>query len=106
MVIVGYTDSTEASKDPTLAARRAVNAKYYLIKDSSTKIDPSRIQTRQDGNKGMLTEFYFVPEGKMCAGEVDKLGTPVDERKVQGQPRVPTGAKKPVKAKATAAPTQ
>jgi hypothetical protein len=106
LVIVGYTDQKETAKDPSLAARRSANVKYYLSKDGSTKIDPARIQPRQGGTKGEVTEFYFIPEGKLCAGELEKLGTAVDETQVQGQPRLPAGKKKPAKSTSPSSPSQ
>jgi len=106
LVIVGYTDQNETTKDPALAAGRSANAKYYLSKDSSTKIDPARIQPREGGTKNAVAHFYFVPEGKLCAGELAKLGTAVDKTKVEGQTRtVPRRTKKPAAAKPPASPS-
>jgi len=107
LAIVGYTDQKEATIDPTLGARRAVNVKYYLYKEGSTKIDPARVQPREGGRKGAVTEFYFIPEGKLCAGEMDTLGTVVDESKVHGQSRkLPPRKKAPPTAKSTGTPSQ
>jgi outer membrane protein OmpA-like peptidoglycan-associated protein len=106
LVIVGYTDQKETVKDPSLAARRSANVKYYLSKEGSTKIDPARIQPRQGGTQGKVTEFYFIPEGKLCAGELEKLGTAVDETQVHGRPRLPAGKKKPAKSTSAASPSQ
>ena len=100
LAIVGYADQKETAVDPTLGARRAVNVKYYLTKEGSTKIDSARIQSRQGGTQSAVTEFYFIPEGKLCAGEMDKLGVAVDETKVQGQSRkLPPRKKKPATPK-------
>ena len=88
LAIVGYIDQKEAAIDPSLGAQRAVNVKYYLTKDGPTKIDTARIQLRDGGTTHAVTEFYFIPEGKLCSGEMDKLGTAVDETKVHGQSRV------------------
>jgi hypothetical protein len=77
-----------------------VNVKYYLSQDSPTKIDSARIQPRQGVTKSAVTEFYFIPEGKLCAGEMDKIGVAVDETKVQGQSRkLPPRKKKPATPK-------
>jgi hypothetical protein len=88
LAIVGYTDEKEAASKSrqTLRAQRAVNVKYYLTTDGSTRIDPSRIEPRQGEAKGRVTHFYCVPEGTLCSGQVVE-GTPVDESAVQGRSR-------------------
>ena len=88
LAVVGYVDQKEATTDPTLGARRAVNVKYYLAKDGSTKVDSARIQSRDGGTKSAVTEYYFISEGKLCGGELEKLGASVDQTKMQGQTRV------------------
>jgi hypothetical protein len=93
LVVVGYIDQSEA-KATNLAAQRAANVVYYLTTDSSTAVDASRVEAHDGGVQSKSTHFYFVPEGKLCEGQVD-LGTQVDSSKVQGQTRkVPRHAKK------------
>jgi len=86
LVIVGYTDESEAAAGQTLGAQRAVNAEYYLTSDGPNKIDATRLQARQGGIKAKATHFSFVPDGDLCSGQPD-LGTPVDETKIKGQTR-------------------
>jgi len=106
LAIVGYTDEKEVINEQTLGAQRSVNVKYYLTTDGPTKNDSGRIQPQQGGTKGKATHFYFMPEGKLCGGQVE-LGTTVDETKMQGQSRnSPARGKKPAKAKPPAAPSQ
>src|SRR5271165_2345436 len=106
LAIVGYTDEKEVINEQTLGAQRSVNVKYYLTTDGPTKNDSGRIQPQQGGTKGKATHFYFMPEGKLCRGQVE-LGTTVDETKMQGQSRnSPARGKKPAKAKPPAAPSQ
>ena len=102
LVIVGYTDPKEAAKYPNMGAQRAENVVYYLTTDGSNKIDAARMEAHQGGTQGQTAHFYFVPDGKVCEGQVD-MGTAVDEAKVKGQTRT-----LPQHKKATAAtpPTQ
>jgi hypothetical protein len=86
LVIVGYSDSSEA-KSANLAAQRAVNVEYYLVSDGPNKQDSARIETHQGGVQGKSTHFYFVPQGNLCSGQAD-LGMPIDESKVKGKSRV------------------
>jgi hypothetical protein len=86
LVIVGYTNQKEAAKYPNLGAQRAENVEYYLTTDGSNKIDAGRLEAHQGGAQGQTAHFYFVPDGKVCEGQVD-LGTAVDEAKVKGQTR-------------------
>ena len=100
--IVGYTDEKESVSAQTLGAQRSVNVKYYLSQDSlGPKADGTRIEPRQGGNKGQAAHFYFVPDGKLCSGQLEE-GTSVDENIVKGQSRVTA----PKKGKATAPPAQ
>ena len=85
LVVVGYIDQKEA-KTPSLAAQRAANVVYYLTTDSSTAVDASRVEAHEGGVHSKSTHFYFVPEGKLCEGQVD-LGTAIDTNKVKGQSR-------------------
>ena len=103
--IVGYTNQEEVVKEQTLGSQRSVNVKYYLTTDGPNKVDASRVQPRQGEAKGQATHFYFVPEGKMCGGQLEE-GTVVDESQVQPQSRnAPAPTKKHKKAPA-AAPAQ
>jgi len=88
LIILGYTNATEAAKSPNLAAQRAANVEYYVTHESSSTIDTARLEAHQGGSLGKSAHFYFVPEGKLCEGQVD-LGTPVDPTKVKGQSRKP-----------------
>jgi len=97
LVVVGYIDQSEA-KSPGLAAQRAANVVYYLTNDSSPTVDAGRMEAHQGGVQGKATHFYFVPEGKLCEGQVD-MGIAVDSSKVKGQTR-----KVPGHAKRTAPP--
>ena len=100
LAVIGYTDEKEVVSEQTLGSQRAVNIKYYLTTDGSTKIDTSRIEPRQGGTKGKAAHFYFVPEGSLCSGQVVE-GTPVDESAVQGRSRTAAGhARKTKKAAA------
>ena len=104
--IVGYTGESESVNVQTLGAQRSVNVKYYLTADGPNKVDVGRVTPRQGGTKGMATHFYFVPEGNLCAGQVEE-GTVVDETAVQGQSRMaPAPKKKAHKAKPAAPPAQ
>jgi hypothetical protein len=103
LAIVGYTDEKEVIDDQTLGARRSVNVKYYLTTEGPTKLDSARIQPQQDGTKGKVTHFYFIPEGKLCGGQLE-LGTAVDETKVKGQPRLSLAHKKKVANAKSASP--
>jgi hypothetical protein len=103
LAVVGYTDEKEVVSEQTLGSQRAVNVKYYLTTDGSTKIDPSRIEPRQGGSKGKATHFYFVADGTLCSGQVVE-GTPVDESAVPGRSRSAAGHAK--KAKKAVAPQQ
>lgn len=104
LAIVGYSTEQEATKDPTLGARRSVNVKFYLTQTGPTKIDSGRIEARQGGTKDKSTHFYFIPEGKLCAGELDKLGGVVDETKVTGQSRASSSKGKAAKSKSSGSP--
>jgi len=97
--IVGYTNEEEVVKEQTLGAQRAVNVKYYLTTDGPNPVDASRITPRQGGTKGQATHFYFVPEGKLCAGQEEE-GTVVDESQVKPQSRNAPAPKKHKKAPA------
>jgi opacity protein-like surface antigen len=106
--IVGYTNQEEVVKEQTLGAQRSVNVKYYLTTDGPNKVDASRVQPRQGEAKGQATHFYFVPEGKMCGGQLEE-GTVVDESQVQPQSRnapAPKAKAKHKKAPAAAPPAQ
>ena len=106
LAIVGYTDEKEVINEQSLGGRRSVNVKYYLTNDAQTKNDPGRIQARQDGTKGKATHFYFMPEGKLCGGQLE-MGTEVDESKVKGQSRtLPDRGKKAAKPATSGAPAQ
>jgi hypothetical protein len=85
LIVVGYSDQSEV-KSPNIAAQRAANVVYYLTNDSSPTVDAGRMEAHQDGVQGKSTHFYFVPEGKLCEGQVD-LGTSIDSSTVKGQPR-------------------
>jgi hypothetical protein len=107
LAIVGYAEEKEAGSNPTLGAQRSVNVKRYLTTDGPTKSDPARIQARQGGTKSASTHFYFIPEGKLCAGELESLGKLVDETKVTGSSRdVPPRVKKPATPKQPVSPSQ
>jgi hypothetical protein len=107
LAIVGYTDEKEVVKYQTLGAQRSANVKRYLSTDGPTKSDPARIQPRQGGTKSASTHFYFIPEGKLCAGELESLGKLVDETKVTGSSRdVPPRVKKPATPKQPVSPSQ
>ncbi len=84
--VVGYTDEEEVVKEQTLGAQRAVNVKYYLTTDGPNKVDAGRVHSRRGGSKGKATHFYFVPEGKLCGGQLEE-GEIVDETAVQPQSR-------------------
>jgi hypothetical protein len=105
--IVGYTNQEESVNEQTLGSQRSVNVKYYLTTDGPNKVDASRIQPRQGEAKGQATHFYFVPEGKLCGGQLEE-GTVVDESQVQPQSRTAPAApkKKAKKAPAAAPPAQ
>jgi opacity protein-like surface antigen len=103
--IVGYTNQAEVVKEQTLGAQRSVNVKYYLTTDGPNKVDPSRVQPRQGEAKGQATHFYFVPEGKLCGGQVEE-GTVVDESQVQPQSRTAPAPKKKHKKAPAEAPAQ
>ena len=104
--IVGYTNDEEVVNQQTLGAQRSVNVKYHLTTDGPNKVDASRATPRQGGTKGQATHFYFVPEGNLCAGQVEE-GTVVDETAVQGQSRMAPAPKKNAhKAKPAAPPAQ
>lgn len=75
--------------------QRAANVVYYLTTDSSPTVDPSRLEAHHGSVQGKTTHFYFVPEGKLCEGQVE-LGTPVDSSKVKGQTRKVSAPKKKV----------
>jgi len=94
LVVVGYVDQSEA-QSTNLAAQRAANVLYYLANDSSPTVDASRMEAHQGGVQGKATHFYFVPEGKLCEGQVE-LGTLVDSSKVKGQTRAVPAHKKKV----------
>ncbi len=103
--VVGYTDEKETVNEQTLGGQRSVNVKYYLTTDGPTKLDASRIQPRAGGSKGKATHFYFVPEGKLCGGQLEE-GTVVDESQVQPQSRNTPAPAKHKKSKATPPPAQ
>ncbi len=103
--IVGYTNQEEVVKEQTLGSQRAVNVKYYLTTDGPNKVDASRVQPRQGEAKGQATHFYFVPEGKLCGGQLEE-GTVVDESQVQPQSRTAPAPKKKHKKAPAAAPAQ
>ena len=92
LVVVGYVDQSE-TKSTGLAAQRAANVVYYLTNDSSPTVDASRMEAHQGGVRSRSTHFYFVPEGKLCEGQVD-LGTEIDTSKVKGQTRKAPAKKK------------
>jgi len=102
--IVGYTNDEEVVNEQTLGAQRSVNVKYYLTTDGPNKVDASRVTPRQGGTKGQATHFYFVPEGNLCAGQVEE-GTVVDETAVQGQSRMAPAPKKNTRKAKPAAPS-
>jgi len=97
LIIVGYTDAAETASNPTLAAQRAVNVVYYLTKDSSNTVDATRVEARAGGTIDKSTHFYFVPDGKLCEGQVD-LGKPVDVQRVKGQSRSTAHTKSAIRA--------
>jgi len=103
--VVGYTNQEESVNVQTLGAQRSVNVKYYLTTDGPNKVDASRIQPRQGEAKGQATHFYFVPEGKMCGGQLEE-GTVVDESQVQPQSRTAPASKTKHKKAPAAAPAQ
>jgi hypothetical protein len=84
LVIVG--SAVDPSKNATLGAQRAENAKYYLTTGGPTKIDSDRIETRQGGSQTDIVWFYYVPEGTLCSGH-SELGSAVDETTIKGHPR-------------------
>ena len=87
LAIVGYAEEKEVVSNQTLGVQRSVNVKRYLTTDGPTKSDAARIQPRQGGTKDAVTHVYFIPEGKLCAGELESLGSLVDETKVTGSSR-------------------
>ena len=99
LYVVGSASAADAAKHLNLATQRAEYAKYYLTTSGSTKIDTDRIETRVGGSSDNVVRFYYVPDGKLCAGHTE-LGEAVQATSVKGQPR----GKLPQK-KATA-PTQ
>jgi hypothetical protein len=104
--IVGYTNQEEVIHEQTLGSQRSVNVKYYLTTDGPNKVDASRVQPRQGEAKGQATHFYFVPEGKLCGGQLEE-GTVVDESQVQPQSRTaPASTTKHKKKAPAAAPAQ
>jgi len=104
--IVGYTNQEESVSEQTLGSQRSVNVKYYLTTDGPNKVDATRVQPRQGEAKGQATHFYFVPEGKLCGGQLEE-GTVVDESQVQPQSRTaPAPTKKHKKKAPAAAPAQ
>jgi len=62
-VIVGYTD---AGENKATAARRATNAKAYLVKEKG--IDASRIELRTGMDGGKKAAFWIVPAGATFDG--------------------------------------
>jgi hypothetical protein len=84
--IVGYIDQEESVNEQTLGAQRSVNVKYYLTTDGPNKVDARRVTLRQGYTKGQTSQFYFVPEGNLCSGQLEE-GTVVDENAVQPQSR-------------------
>ena len=103
--IVGYTNQEEVVHEKTLGAQRSVNVKYYLTTDGPNKVDASRVQPREGEAKGQATHFYFVPEGKMCGGQLEE-GTVVDETQVQPQSRNAPAPKKKAKKAPPTPPAQ
>jgi len=100
LYVVASASTADAAKHPKLATQRAENAKHYLTTGGSTKIDSDRIETRVGGSSDNVVRFYYVPDGKLCAGHTE-LGEAVQATSVKGQPR----GKLPQKKKAPA-PTQ
>jgi hypothetical protein len=101
--IVGFTNEEEVVNEQTLGAQRSVNVKYYLTTDGPNKVDASRVTPRQGGTKGQATHFQFVPEGKLCGGQLEE-GTVVDESQVQPQSRTAPAPKTTKRRKAPAPP--
>jgi hypothetical protein len=62
-VIVGYTD---AGENKATGARRATNAKAYLVKEKG--IDGSRIELRTGMDGGKKAAFWIVPAGATFDG--------------------------------------
>ena len=62
-VIVGYTD---AGENKATGARRATNAKAYLVKEKG--IDASRIELRTGMDGGKKAAFWIVPAGATFDG--------------------------------------
>lgn len=62
-VIVGYTD---AGENKATGARRATNAKAYLVKEKG--IDGSRIELRTGMDGGRKAAFWIVPAGATFDG--------------------------------------
>jgi hypothetical protein len=63
LVIVGFSDTAEASSAPNVEAVRAANVRDYLTKgDGKQQLDPSRIEIRKSTSRnGKLVQVYFVP---------------------------------------------
>jgi len=84
-VIVGYDDAAEhaspahpKTKPVDRAARRAVNAKAYLVDEKG--IDPRRIELRTAADESQQVNLWLVPAG----ATMDKGGTVlVDESRVK-----------------------
>jgi flagellar motor protein MotB len=83
LVVVGYTDDSEAKK-PQLAGQRAVNVKFYLTSgEGGAGIDASRIQVKAGTAKSKSAKMTLVPAGATFTEDT----TAVDETQVKGKPR-------------------
>ena len=55
-----------------MGAQRAENIKSYLTTVAPEKIDSSRVQARDGGNKGKMVHFWFVPSGDLCKDQAEE----------------------------------
>jgi hypothetical protein len=83
LVLVGEAEIIESHE---AAARRAVNAKDYLVKDRG--IDPILIMVRTEKKPGKIVSAYLVPAGANFEADVPET-VPVDESVIKPIPRNP-----------------
>ncbi len=95
-VVVGHADAKAGKQVRSFAAKRAADAKDYLVKEKG--IDATRIQPRVGRGGSKTTELWIVPAGASFAAE---RTTAVDESKVKpvtGSPLKSRNAQKNAKA--------
>jgi outer membrane protein OmpA-like peptidoglycan-associated protein len=82
-VIVGF--GKDSKKQKNLAARRALNAKAYLVDEKG--LDPARLEVRTGTEDQATTDIWIVPTGATFAGAGS---APVDP-KIKADPSHPAG---------------